>query len=160
VAPPEDEDDDAPKSEEEIEKREPPAPVPQLARSVKEAVAMIKAGKKPLALSSLRVLWKKQPGSSYIPFLMGNLYFDKKWWSVSLDHYKTAIKRDPGFRRNEVLNRNVIRMLASAKTRQSATNFLRGTIGAYAKRYLAAAAKSEKNPVVRKEATRVARMIR
>jgi hypothetical protein len=160
AAPPEDEDDDAPKSEEEIEQREPPAPVPQLARTVKQAVAMIKAGKKPLALSSLRVLWKKQPGSSYIPFLMGNLYFDKKWWSVSLDHYKTAIKKDPAFRRNAVLNRNVIRMLASAKTRQSATNFIRGTIGPYAKRYLAAAAKTEKNPVVRKEATRVARMIR
>ena len=34
LAPPEDEDDDAPKSEEEIEKREPSAPVPQLARTV------------------------------------------------------------------------------------------------------------------------------
>ena len=121
---------------------------------------MIKTGKKPLALSSLRLLWKKQPNSSYIPFLMGNLYFDKKWWSVSLDHYKTAIKKDPGFRRNQVLNRNVIRMLASVKTRQSATNFIRGTIGTHAKRYLAQAAKTEKNPVVRKEATRVARMIR
>ncbi len=160
AAPPEDEDDDAPKSEEEIEQREPPAPVPQLARTVKEAVAMIKAGKKPLALSSLRLLWKKQPNSSYIPFLMGNLYFDKKWWSVSLDHYKTAIKQDPGYRRNQVLNRNVILMLASTKTRQSATNFLRGVIGSYAKRHLAKAAKSEKNPVVRKEAARVARMIR
>jgi hypothetical protein len=91
---------------------------------------------------------------------MGNLYFDKQWWGVSLDHYRAAIKKNAGYRRNPVLNKNVIRMLASAKTRQTATNFLRGVIGSYAKPYLKAAATSEKNAVVRKQAASLARVIR
>jgi eukaryotic-like serine/threonine-protein kinase len=160
AAPPEDEAPDAPKTEEEIEKKETPPPSPQLARSVHDAVVLIQKGEKPLALASLRELWKKQQSSAYIPFLMGNLYFDKQWWGVSLDHYRAAIKKNAGYRRNPVLNKNVIRMLASAKTRQSATNFIRGVIGAYAKPYLKWAAGNEKNPVVRKQAASLARLIR
>jgi tRNA A-37 threonylcarbamoyl transferase component Bud32 len=160
AAPPEDEAPDAPKTEEEVEKKETPPPAPQLARTVHDAVVLIQKGEKPLALASLRELWKKQQNSAYIPFLMGNLYFDKQWWGVSLDHYRAAIKKNAGYRRNPVLNKNVIRMLASAKTRQTATNFLRGVIGSYAKPYLKAAATSEKNAVVRKQAASLARVIR
>ncbi len=158
---PDDEEDNAPKTEEEVEKREPaPPPEPQLAKTIHGAVLQIKAGKKELALASLRVLWKKNQNSAYIPFLMGNLYFDKKWWSVALDHYQAAIKKNSGYRRNGVLNRNVIRMLASTKTRQRATNFLRGIIGKYAAPHLRSAAKNDPNPVVRKQATTLARYIR
>ena len=39
---------------------------------------LIKAGKRDLALASLRALWKKRPQSAYIPFLLGNLYFDQR----------------------------------------------------------------------------------
>ncbi len=158
--PPEDEAPDAPKTEEEIEKKETPPPAPQLARTVHNAVVLIQKGEKPLALASLRELWKKQQNSAYIPFLMGNLYFDKQWWGVSLDHYRAAIRKNQGYRRNPVLNKNVIRMLASAKTRQKATNFLRGVIGGYARPYLKWAAANEKNPVVRKQAASLARYIR
>src|SRR5690606_13069499 len=112
----------------------------------------IKAGKKDLALASLRALHKKNQNSAYIPFLMGNIYFDRKWWSVAMDHYQLAIKKNSGYRKNGTLNRNVIRMLASTKTRQRATNFLRGIIGKYAAPHLRRAAKNEKNPVVRKHA--------
>jgi serine/threonine protein kinase len=158
---PEDEEENAPKSAEEVEKREPaPAPTPQLARTIHGSVLLIKAGKKDLALASLRTLQKKNPNSAYIPFLMGNLYFDRKWWSVAMDHYQTAIRKNSGYRRNQVLNRNVIRMLASTKTRQRATNFLRGIIGKFAAPHLRWAAKNEKNPVVRKQAATLARYIR
>lgn len=157
---PEDEEENAPKTEQEVEKREPAPPAPSLATSVKGAVAMIKAGRKELALASLRQLWKKQPNSGYIPFLMGNLYFDKKWWSVSMDHYKAAIKKNAGYRSNAVLNRNVIRMLASTKTRQTATNFLRGVIGRPSRNYLNWAAAHETNPTVRKQAKALAPYIR
>ena len=160
AAPPADEEEDAPKTEQEIEKREPPPPAPSLATTVKGAIAQIKAGKKELALASLRQLWKKQPNSAYIPFLLGNLYFDKKWWSVSMDHYKAAIKKNGGYRSNGVLNKNVIRMLASTKTRQAATNFLRGVIGRPSKSYLNWAATHEKSPVVRKQAKALAPYIR
>jgi hypothetical protein len=158
---PQDEEDNAPKTEAEVEKREPkPAAAPQLARTIHDAVLLIKAGKKDLALASLRELQKKNQSSAYIPFLMGNLYFDRTWWSVSMDYYQAAIKKNAGYRRNTVLNRNVIRMLASTKTRQRATNFLRGIIGKFAAPHLRWAAKSDPNPVVRKQAATLARYIR
>jgi serine/threonine-protein kinase len=160
AAPPEDEEKDAPQTTEEVEKREPPAPAPALARTVHDAVLLIKSGKKALALASLHALYKKQPNSGYIPFLLGNLYFDKTWWSVSMDYYRTAIKKNAGYRNNAVLNRNVIRMLASTKTRQTATNFLRGVIGRPSVPYLKYAAAHEQNPIVRKQAATVARLIR
>ena len=159
-AAPEDEEENAPKSEAEVEKRTPKPPAPQLARSIHDAVVMIKRGKKDLALASLRALAKKNTNSAYIPFLMGNLYFDRKWWSVAMDHYQTAIRKNSGYRRNSTLNRNVIRMLASSKTRQRATNFLRGIIGKYAGPHLRWAAKNDKNPVVRKHAAVLSRYIR
>jgi eukaryotic-like serine/threonine-protein kinase len=160
-AAPTDEEDDAPKSAAEVEKREPTTPAaPQLAKTIRGSVLLIKAGKKDLALASLRALEKKNPNSAYIPFLMGNLYFDRKWWSVALDHYRSAIKKNALYRRNQVLNRNVIRMLGSTKTRQRATNFLRGTIGKYAAPHLRWAAKHDENPVVRKQAATLARYIR
>jgi serine/threonine-protein kinase len=160
-AAPADEAENAPKSEEEVEKHEPtPPPAPTLAKTIRGSVLLIKAGKKDLALASLRALQKKNPNSAYIPFLMGNLYFDRTWWSVAMDHYQTAIRKNAGYRRNAVLNRNVIRMLASTKTRQRATNFLRGIIGKFAAPHLRWAAKNDPNPVVRKQAAVLARYIR
>jgi serine/threonine-protein kinase len=157
----EDEDENAPKSADEVDRREPaPPPAPQLAKTIHGAVLLIKAGKKDLALASLRALHKKNPSSAYIPFLMGNVYFDRTWWSVAMDHYEMAIKKNAGYRRNPVLNRNVIRMLASTKTRQRATNFLRGIIGKFAAPHLRWAAKNDRNPVVRKQAAILSRYIR
>ena len=99
AAPPEDEDENAPKTE--AGDREARARRRRHRRSRRRSTVrsrMIKAGKKELALASLRQLWKKQPNSGYIPFLLGNLYFDKKWWSVSMDHYRAAIKKNAGYR--------------------------------------------------------------
>ena len=158
---PEDEEDNAPKSAAEVEKQEPDPPVvPQLAKTIRGALMQIKQGKKELALASLHQLAKTNPKSAYIPFLMGNLYFDRKWWSVAMDFYKIAIRKNQGYRRNATLNRNVIRMLASTKTRQRATNFIRGIIGKFAGPHLRVAAKSDPNPVVRKQAANLSRYIR
>jgi predicted Zn-dependent protease len=157
---PEDEEKDAPQTEEEVEKRQPTPPAPQLATTVHDAVLLIKAGKKELALASLQRLYKKQPNSGYIPFLLGNLYFDRTWWAVAMDYYRTAIKKNAGYRSNATLNRNVIHMLASNKTRNAATNFLRGVIGHPAAYHLRYAAAHEQNSVVRQRAKELSRYIR
>jgi len=154
-----DEAPNAPKTAEEAEKRDTPQKE-QLATNLHDAVGLIKAGKKDLAISSLRQLWKKAPRSAYIPFLLGNLYFDRMWWSVAMDHYRAAINKNPGYKRNPVLNRNIIRMLASGKTRQRATNFLRGVIGKWAAPHVRWAARNDPNPVVRKQANYLQRYIR
>jgi serine/threonine-protein kinase len=154
----EDEAPDAPATDADVEKKAPPAPV--LARNTEEAVRLIKEGKSELALSSLRALWKKSPNSGYIPFLLGNIYFDKSWWSIAMDHYRIAITKSGGYRQNSTLNRNIIRMLASTKTRAKADAFIRRTIGKPAVPYLRQAAANEKNAAVRTYAGRLAGSIR
>jgi hypothetical protein len=120
---------------------------------------LIKEGKSELALSSLRALWKKSPRSGYIPFLLGNIYFDKSWWSIAMDHYRIAITKSGGYKQNSTLNRNIIRMLASNKTRGKADFFLRKTIGRPAVPYLKQAAISEKNARVRQYAAGLVKAI-
>ena len=154
----EDEAPDAPETTADAEKRQPTAPV--LAGSVAEAVQLIKDGKRDLALASLNALWKQSPKSAYIPFLLGNIYYDRLWWSVAMDHYKAAINKNGRYRANPVLNQNVIRMLASPKTQRKATGFLRSTIGKWAVPHLRTAAKSEPNDRVRKQAAALAKSIR
>ena len=151
---------DAPKSPDDVEKHVTPHAAPQLAKNLHDAVLLIKAGKRELALASLRQLQKKTPSSAYIPFLLGNLYYDQRWWGVAMDEYALAIRKNAAYRSNATLNRNVIRMLSSPKTQQKATNFLRGTIGHPAHEYLRQAAAHEDNPVIRKRAAELARYIR
>lgn len=154
----EDEAENAPKTPAEAE-RHVPTP-PQLAGNLRDAVQLIVAGKRELALASLRALHKKSPKSAYIPFLLGNLYFDQRWWSVALDFYGEAISKNSLYRRNPVINRNVINMLSSAKTRQRATNFIRGKIGHPAAPYLRTAAAHGVNPAIRKQAASLSRIVR
>ena len=163
---PEDEAEDAPKSEQEVEKHvekhvEKAAPAaPQLATTVRSAVRLIQAGKNDLALASLLKIWKTQKNSAYIPFLLGNLYFDKRWWSVAMDHYKIAIQKNAGYKKNATLNRNIIRTLGSGKTNKRAQAFLRYVIGRASKPYLRHAAANDKNPHVKKWAAYMLKVIR
>ena len=154
----EDEAEDAPETAEAAEAREPAAPV--LATTVPAAIQLIKDGKRDLAIASLQKLWKQSPKSAYLPFLLGNLYYDKLWWSVAMDHYKAAIGKNGGYRANGVLNKNVIRMMASPKTVKKAAGFLKFTIGKPAIPYLKAAARSDGNDRVRKQAAFLAKSIR
>jgi tRNA A-37 threonylcarbamoyl transferase component Bud32 len=150
---------DAPATAAEAHKPAPPRD--PLATTVTEAVAMIKDGKHDLALHSLLALFKKAPKSAYIPFLLGNLYYDQLWWGVAMDYYGEAIAHNGGYRSNAVLNHNVIRMLQSDKTQARAATFLRKTIGHPAKLFLQEAERSrEENSIVRKQAAIVAKQIK
>ena len=159
-----DEAEDAPKSDQEVEvhveKKVAPAEKPQLATTIRGAVQLIQANKDDLALASLREIWKKTPKSAYVPFLLGNLYFDKRWWSVAMDHYKIAIAKNAGYKKNATLIRNIIRTLGSVKTNKRAQVFLRSVIGKPAIPYLKYAAQHEKNPHIKKWAAYMAKVIR
>ncbi len=137
-----------------------PPPAVKKATTLHEAVQLIKEGQRETALAALARLHRENPKSSYIPFLMGNLYFDKLWWSAAMDNYQEAIKKNSAYRNNPTLNKNVITMLGSGKTRQRATNFLRGVVGHPAGAYLRYMATHAENPVVRKQAANLAKFIR
>ena len=153
----EDEAADAPATAADVEKRAPRPDMP--ATNIHDALGMIKDGKRDLALASLRAIWKKEPASAYIPFLLGNLYFDQRWWSVAMEHYRAAIAKNPEYKNNPTLIRNIIRMLASTKTQAGASLFLHRTIGHPAAAYLKNAATHEDNPIVRRQAAALAKTI-
>jgi serine/threonine-protein kinase len=145
----------APKSTEDIERHEREAQkrapaAPSLATTLPAAVQLIQDGKHDLAMASLRELWKKTPASAYIPFLLGNLYYDQRWWTVAMEHYALAIKKNTKYRTNSTLNRNVISMLASDKTSRKAQGFLKFTVGRSAVPYLRYASQHDANGQVRK----------
>jgi len=147
----------APKTTEEAEKHA-PAP-PAAVTTVSGAIQLIKEGKREQAIASLTGLWKKTPNSSTIPFLLGNLYFDQRWWSVALDYYTAAIKKNADYRANQILNHNVIRMLASNKTSRKAQGFLKYTVGKPALPYLRSAAQHDPNSQVKRLAGWLAKNI-
>jgi hypothetical protein len=153
----------APKTAEELERIErherekrPPA-APALATTVRDAVKLIQDGKHDLAMASLRELWKKEQASAYIPFLIGNLYYDRRWWTVAMDHYALAIKKNAQYRSNPTLNRNVISMLGSDKTLRKAQGFLKFTVGRPALPYVRYAAQRDPNGQVRRASAWLAR---
>jgi hypothetical protein len=150
--------DDAPEPTADVEAKLPQAEA--RAQTIREAVEMIKDGKRDLALSSLHALGKKSPKSGYISFLLGNLYYDKLWWGVALEQYKAAIKKHAGYKANTVLIKNTIRMLASPRTRRTADGLLRHTIRRPAVPHLRTAAKNDPNGNVRKAAAGLAKSIR
>jgi serine/threonine-protein kinase len=150
----------APKTTEEAERHDtekrPPA-APSLATSVRAAVQLIEDGKHELAMASLHALGKKNPASAYIPFLLGNLYYDRQWWTVAMDHYAVAIKKNGQYRSNPTIIRNVIRMMASDKTSRKAQGFLKFTVGRPALPYVRYAAAHDANGQVRRAAGWLAR---
>ena len=143
----------APKTPEEAERHEREkrsAAAPALATSIEAAVQLIADGKHELAMASLRDLGKKIPASAYIPFLLGNLYYDQRWWTVAMDHYALAIKKNAQYRSNPTLNRNVVSMLGSDKTSRKAQGFLKFTVGRAAVPYLRHAAQHDPSAQVRR----------
>ncbi|HEY4182001.1 MAG TPA: serine/threonine-protein kinase [Kofleriaceae bacterium] len=153
---PEDEDPNAPDT---VDDTKPEPPAPQRAKTVAEAIQMIKDGKREEALTSLRILGQAYPHNATIPFLLGNLYFDKRWWSVSMDQYKVAIDKASAYKKNGVLNKNLVKMLGDPRTVRKAQNMLRAN-GSPAKPYLKVAAKSDKNANVRKYSASLLKQIR
>jgi serine/threonine-protein kinase len=129
-----------------------PPPAAPLAKTLPAVTALIKKGQRELAITSLHAMWKKAPKDARLPYLLGNLYFDKKWWTIGMQHYNAAISRFAGYKGNQTLIRNVISAIGNPKTRGKATYLLTKVIGSGAKGLVRAAAKSHADPSVRKAA--------
>ncbi len=131
---------------------EPVAPAPIEVRNVDDAKKLIDQGRREEAIAGLRALKRKHPKSAYIPYLLGHLYFDKRWWSIGMREYKDAIKNNRSYRKRSVLNKNVIRALGSDKSKSKAITLYLKTIGRSGLKYLRRAAKSDRNSKVRRRA--------
>jgi hypothetical protein len=136
-----------------------PPPRPKPIDSVKEAVSAIRAGRRQAALRALLILKRKNPKSAYIPYLIGNLYFEKKWWSDGMRYYKAAIRNHKLYRSKRILNQNLVRALGKPKTRRKAIALFVYSIGRPALPHLKRAARSDKNPEVRRQAARLVKRL-
>ena len=137
----------------------PPAPAPVRELTANEITALIKAGKRDEAERALLFLKRKYPKNAYYPYLLGNLYFDKMWWTDGLEEYAKAIRNNRGYRWRPVLIKNAIHALGSEKTKNRAVNLLRRSIGTPAVKYLRHAAKHDPNGKVRERSAWLAKVM-
>jgi tetratricopeptide (TPR) repeat protein len=121
------------------------------------AKALIAKGRTDEAISVLRRLRRKDPKNPTLPVLLGDLYFEKDWWSDGLGKYREAIRLRKSVARNATLQKNAIKALAGDKTYARARALLVRDIGRAGRENLRRAAKRDPSPVVRKRASRVLR---
>jgi len=128
-----------------------PAPLPVTLTSAKKLIA---DGKREQAIAMLRKLHKKHPKSAHIPYLLGNLYFEKGWWVAGVESYDASIKNNRGYRVNPTLINNAIRAMASHKrsTRSKVYTLFLKRIGHAGVSRLKHAAAKDHNPNVRSRA--------
>jgi serine/threonine-protein kinase len=117
----------------------PPArpPVPGLA----EAEALVRAGRGTAALEDLRKLRAKYPDNPDVAYWMGNVYFERMWWSDGFDAYHVAV-REPAYRQDRTLITNVLKSFISERYGATGERFIEREIGAAAIPYLEQAARS------------------
>jgi hypothetical protein len=137
-----------------------PKPVPaKPVTSVADAQALITAGKKLEAIVGLQKLWRDNPKSAYIPYLLGNLYFERLWYTQGLQAYAGAVAADHSYRARATLNHNAIRALGAAKTASRAYAFIKIGLGRSALPYLRHAATSDPAADVRARSAALVRAL-
>jgi serine/threonine protein kinase len=129
-------------------------------RGVSDAKALIRKGDTDGALAGLYKLRHGRPApssakASEIATLIGDLYFDKKWWTDGLREYRFAITLDARAKRNEMLLTNSVHALSERATYARARRLLLDYIGRNAVPALKRAARSGATPQLRRRAQKV-----
>src|SRR6185295_13196538 len=75
---------------------------------ITEIQAMISSGRRDDAITALQHHSQLHPDNAYIPYLMGNLYFSKQWWTDGFEAYDAAIAKNPTYKTDPTLIKNVL----------------------------------------------------
>ncbi len=122
------------------------APAPTTARApvpgIDEAKKLIAAGHRGAAIDRLQALRTRYPKNAEVPYLLGNLYFEKQWWEHGFANYKLAIENDRAYREDPTLIKHAIQNLMSPSQNWRGVRFLTHDIGAPAIPHLETAVKS------------------
>ncbi|HEX6835897.1 MAG TPA: hypothetical protein VF334_04955, partial [Polyangia bacterium] len=150
------ENDRAPAPESASVQNRPAPPV----RNISDAKALMRKGDADGALAGLYKLRHARPApsaakASEIATLIGDLYFDKKWWTDGLREYRFAITLDGRAKRNEILLNNSVRALGDHNTAARARRLLLDYVGRGAAPALRRAARSGATPQLRHQAQKV-----
>jgi serine/threonine-protein kinase len=170
VATIDDEDDDPPAGKVEDGTNEdpstpPPEPaaaphkdVPQVTR-IADVKALLKKGDPDSALAGLYRLRRVRPTTarqqSEISILIGNIYYDRHWWTDALKEYRFACKVDPHSKTDPYVVNNTIRMFADHNTFWRARRLILDYVGRSAVASLRIASKRAESADLRKRAARV-----
>ncbi|MDB4965935.1 MAG: serine/threonine protein kinase [Myxococcales bacterium] len=169
VASDDDDDDDTPAKSDDGSNENDRAPPPEPAaaphdapsiRSVGDARALIKKGNFDGALAGLFRLRRARPTpsaskSSEIATLIGDLYFERKWWTDGLREYRFAITLDGRARRASSLVDNSVHALADRSTYSRARRLILDYVGRSATSALKRAARSGSPPTLRRRAQKL-----
>ena len=129
----------------------PPPAVPTVA----SARQLITRGDREGALRVLHDLRRKYPKNAEVPFLIGNLYFDKGWHAEAIAAYREAIDDDASYRQNGTLNRNAIETLGNEQMRDKARALFLSKIGAAALPHLRNASRTGRTAEIRRQAAQL-----
>jgi serine/threonine-protein kinase len=127
-------------------------------RTVADAKKLLKHGDPDDALAGLLKLQHQRPAGragAEIAQLIGNLYFDRKWWTDSLRQYRFAINLDGHAKSDSILIGNTIRTLGDKATYPRARKLLVSYIGKSAIPALKRATRNGSSPLARKNAQAV-----
>lgn len=127
--------------------------------TISDVHALIDAREYDAAVEGLRYLRKKTPYNPYLPYLLGELYFERHWWADGLAKYREAIELSDGYRRRTSIQKNAVRALGADSTYARARQLLVRDVGKVALPVLRQAAQSDPSPVVRKRARLIAQQI-
>jgi eukaryotic-like serine/threonine-protein kinase len=139
------------------------APVVQtkpVVRSISDVHKLIEKKKFDEAIVGIQELRKSSPQNPYLPYLLGDLYFGRGWWTDALSKYREAIKLSPGYRRRATIQNNAITALGSDRAYARARVLLVRDVGEAALPALKKAGEKDESPVVRKRAKLIAAQIR
>src|SRR5262249_34422536 len=128
-------------------------------KSFADVQELVAAGRREEAIVGLERLRRTSPKNAYFAYYLGNLYFQRKWWTDGLESYEAAIAQNRTYRTRVLLIKNAIVALSSNKTAAKAQKILLRDVGAPAVPYLRAAAKGDASSAVRARATWLLRML-
>jgi serine/threonine-protein kinase len=137
-----------------------PTPDPGPEPTIKDAERLVKAGATDAAYRALTRLRRENPKFAYVHYMLGNVQFDKLYYSDGLDSYDAALTIEDAYRKNSFVNKNAIRALGYDKTRRAAESLIVKRIGRAALPYLDRAAKNDRSKTIRDRAAAVAARLR
>jgi eukaryotic-like serine/threonine-protein kinase len=118
---------------------------------------LVAAGRGSSAVTPLVRLRKQFPRSAEIPYLLGQVYFDRLWCSQGIEAFRAAIAKNGAYRQDEHLITSALHCFLSPPNSGRVSRFLRDDVGTPAVPYLQTMATKHPNSKVRERAARALR---
>jgi serine/threonine-protein kinase len=119
---------------------------------ISAAVELLEAEKHDQAITLLRKMQEMDSRNAYYPYVLGRAFFERKWYKNSLEQYRIAIRMEPAFKEEDLLNEHLIDMLSSNKNYEAVRQVIVREVGPSALPHLQRAIESHPDSRVRTRA--------